>query len=753
MKKVKLLSMLAASVMFLGSCSDDQTDISVVENPVKGGEEVVFGSSLSKSSIETRTIYGGEESTGGDYDKGYFNVYWEDGDTITILCPQASNGTRVDYTITPLNGDKTTSADVTKLDPDKAGLQWNSNVDEHEFFAFYPAKAITGEAVPDDGIVTVNIPVEQDPVKWEKRGDNTWVGIADTDYAYMWAYNKVKKSLTPQGTSISLPFKPMTTVLEITVNGPKSSSQTVSQVTVTSVAPASADNPNTILSGLVKCNIRAAAENNGNAICETAGNLNEVRNRIAVNLYNAKGDGKYPTLYPGEKLKVYVSIMPKDESIVKGNLKVTVAGVNTPAKEKTLQTGTILAHAINKVSLPALDATGSYTDINYWMSNLDPDIYYSELSLPGSKSSMATKNYNSDYYMQGVSMTEQFKAGVRAFDFETKVHSYWDWGTKYDRIDVTIETQLSGGSITPLKNALLELANCLEMAEKDGKKQESIFVNLSYGAPKLLGELFADEKNWVKYLSEFANDWTNGRVYDGEINANTTLGDVAGKIILRIHAREQDAYNSFTTNLPAQLVRYNDPCSVMENEETGVKTTTLVDISWGTASHTTGTQLFYQDASRLDSKGGILDLSSFDGDIDSKKSQVKDIVEASVEAYNNNQSHNIWYMMDVGGYFYEANVGGLLGEKYDSESVATTLTPYFFTFFNVREQNASLGAVYMNFADNDPNFGAKFGSNVLIQTIINNNFTFQLRTRGSGTYTSTQTRGVSAGNDDPNSWD
>lgn len=181
----------------------------------------------------------------------------------------------------------------------------------------------------------------------------------------------------------------MTTVLEITVNGPKSGSQAVSQVTVTSVDPARADNPNTILSGEVKCNIRAAAEG-GKAICEAAGNMNEVRNRIAVNLYNAKGDGKYPTLSAGEKLKVYVSIMPKDESIEKGKLKVTVAGVNTPAKEKTLQTATIIAHAINKVNLPALDATGTQTDINYWMSNLDPDIYLTELSWPGSKMSAIT---------------------------------------------------------------------------------------------------------------------------------------------------------------------------------------------------------------------------------------------------------------------------------------------------------------------------------------------------------------------------
>ena len=734
MKNLKMLSILAASVMFLGSCTDDQTDTSVVENPVKGGEEVLFGSSLSKSSqIETRTIYGDEKTEGGDYQHGYFPVYWEDGDNITILCPQASNGTRVEYTITPLEGDKTTSADVTKLDPDKPGLQWNGNKDEHEFFAFYPAEAIRGEAVPDDGIVTVNIPAEQHPVRWEKRDGNTWVGIANTDYAYMWAYNKVKKSETPQGKSIPLPFKPMTTVLEITVNGPKSGSQAVSQVTVTSVDPARADNPNTILSGEIKCNIRAAAEG-GKAICEAAGNMNEVRNRIAVNLYNAKGDGKYPTLSAGEKLKVYVSIMPKDESIEKGNLKVTVAGVNTPAKEKTLKTATIIAHAINKVNLPALDATGTQTDINYWMSNLDPNIYLTELSWPGSKMSSVTPNVVGNGFVQSTSLTKQFELGVRAFDFPTIKA-----GLLSDDIVLGYETFLGPTSSigTKLKTALDELAACLDKAERAGKKQEAVFVNISYAASRFI--ISADmESFWLSTLMSTFNNWKNDRICTSEVNANTTLGDVAGKIILRIHVKGEDVYNKSTTELPAQLVCYSSPY-----------TGQLVPMSWGTSSKTNGLQLFYEEETRLEN-GGILDLNKNDGDAQTKKEHVAAVVQESVTHYNQNDDHNIWYLIDLGGYY---NSTILVLGFYDGEGVAKDLTPYFFKFFNTREQNASLGVVYMNFADNLADYGAKYGCDQLIQTIINNNFTFQLRTRGSDSKKSPLMRGVSAGNDDPNSWD
>lgn len=537
----------------------------------------------------------------------------------------------------------------------------------------------------------------------------------------------------------------MTTVLEITVNGPKSGSQAVSQVTVTSVAPASADNPNTILSGEIKCNIRAAAEG-GKAICEAAGNMNEVRNRIAVNLYNAKGDGKYPTLSAGEKLKVYVSIMPKDESIEKGNLKVTVAGVNTPAKEKTLQTATIIAHAINKVNLPALDATGSQTDINYWMSNLDPNIYLTELSWPGSKMSAITYEKGVDDvfligevhngYTQRNTLTQQFELGVRAFDFPT-VYSG-------NSIELGRETYTSGtASIgTSLKEALDELATCLQNADDAGKKQEAVFVNISYAASRFI--ISRDRENeWLSTLMSTFNDWKNDRICTSEVNANTTLGDVAGKIILRIHVKGENTYPNFTTHLPAQLVCYSDPfIDTSKGEE-------AVPMSWGTASATNGLKLFYEDQTRL-ANGGFLDITKNDGTPEDKKNHVASVVQESVKQYVNNTAHNIWYLIDLGGFYTTAIFNISI---YNGEAAAEELTPYFFEFFNTRTENASLGVVYMNFADNLADYGAKYGCDQLIQTIINNNFTFQLRTRGSDSNKSPLMRGVSAGNDDPNSWD
>ena len=66
-----------------------------------------------------------------------------------------------------------------------------------------------------------------------------------------------------------------------------------------------------------------------------------------------------------------------------------------------------------------------------------------------------------------------------------------------------------------------------------------------------------------------------------------------------------------------------------------------------------------------------------------------------------------------------------------------------------RTENAGLGLVYMNFADKQANSGALYRSDWLIQTVIDNNFKFQLRKKGSPSGT-TQT---AATRTTPDGWD
>lgn len=51
------------------------------------------------------------------------------------------------------------------------------------------------------------------------------------------------------------------------------------------------------------------------------------------------------------------------------------------------------------------------------MSDLDPNIYVSELSIPGSKFSVLSSAYNASNIYQNATIEQQFQDGIRAFIF------------------------------------------------------------------------------------------------------------------------------------------------------------------------------------------------------------------------------------------------------------------------------------------------------------------------------------------------
>ena len=344
---------------FLCGCSDDIIDNNnkVVPNPVKEGNEIIFGTSLSDdaSSLEgnpsTRTVYGDRTDTG-------VPVYWDpNGDEVAIFCLQTSQPEShlVNYLVKPQEGNNANlSASVERLGD--IGLQWGKE-DEHRFYAFYPASAVKGSDEENQtGMITANIPVTQMPTSWREgvlNGAKTYFGVPDMDYAYMYAFTSQKKSETPEGTPIDLHFKNLVTVIDITVQGPESGSITVTNVNVSAV-----DGANVILTGDFTCNIRGAQDNSEEvtAECTAAGDLEEVRNTVSIPCYNRE-TGEFIVLNPGEQLNVKAYIIPDDDEshIIKPRqLQVTVATLNGAAKRKTLQTADVVPHKINRVLLPHL---------------------------------------------------------------------------------------------------------------------------------------------------------------------------------------------------------------------------------------------------------------------------------------------------------------------------------------------------------------------------------------------------------------
>lgn len=678
---------IAASVLALGSCQDDVVE-NVVSTPVQTGDEITFGPSLP-SAIGTRTSYG---EAVGTVENGYYPIEWEEGDEIAIFCPQASQPASqlVNYKITPDENDPTHSAAVTKIGD--VGLQWG-NEDAHRFYGFYPASAVKGTET--DGRIMGSIPVFQPVESWDdtgtdENGKKIYRGIPNMDLAYMWAYNEVSKKDTPVGTDVSLKFEPLVTVLEITVNGPdpNMSAVEVSNITIQGISG------NVALAGDFECLI-----SDRSGTCTPLDN-GTVTNRISISCYR---DGQPITLNPGEKIIVQAFIIPNETAISTRQVSITVATTGGAARTKTLQTDEIQPHKVNFVSLPALNRN---TDINYWMSDLDPNIYASELSLPGSKMTALTRDVSSDLYYQTASITEQFNSGVRAFIFQTQYKTSWeDWSPHLEVVaagEGFLGTSLDCGS---LKSKLQELSSCIEAAKNAGK-QEFAFVLITWNSGLLSGG-----ETWMREVADRIDEWQSSfNIYPNRVDANTTLGDLAGHILVKANYNNDNMANALAADRTTPMLFSLWPGVFMDNEP----------LRWGTSNLSTTAELkWYGQELTSCGVGG-------QGTVEQKESYISQVFAEGVRVYQENAAHDTWLLNDLGGYYTNDN-----GENRVIR-LTEDMNDLGIRELQARTENASLGLIFLNFADRNENSGQLYRSDELIQTVIDNNFKFALRKRANG---------------------
>lgn len=735
-KNIFLIAGIALTAMFSG-CADENLD-NTVKNPVKSGEEIMFGSELSgdadviESKPGTRTVYGDRTTTG-------VPVYWEaDGsDKIAIFCNQASQPADhlVTYKITPDETDHATAATVAKVNTSEAGLQWGDLDTEHRFYAFYPASAVKGSAEENQtGQITANIPVTQQVQEWRKgtfessdtefNGRTVYFGLPNMDYAYMYAYNAVTPSEVDKSQAINLQFHNLVTVLDITVQGPSSGTATITNINVDAI-----EGEKPILTGDFTCNIRNT-ETGVIGTCDPVGDFNEERGRISIPCYDKK-TGQFIQLGPNELLNVKAYIIPQDKNTVtKRTLRVTVSLLNGAPCRKTLQTADVTPHKINRVILPPLTIGGT----NYWMSSLDPNIYVSELSLPGSKMSYLTSANGADIVYQNATIKEQLLDGVRAFIFHTQRMRNGE-----------LRISVNGSPLsTTLKGALAEIATFLKEAKSKGKKQETAFVLVTYSGGN------GSEKDWMTALqntvNECAGDYDTYRIFDKEMTPDVTLGDVAGQIILKANYNSADMIAGAGT-APLMYTLWNTPYV-----EGGLPMT------WGNPNGNAKLWWLYQEVtSVLDTDKNENNDYTAEATKAEKIANIKAIFQKSVDAYNNDTSHKTWFMNDLGGYYcWETREWAIIPywqEHTDTKALATDMNSLGVSELQNRTENAGLGLVYMNFADKQEDSGALYKSDWLIQTIIDNNFKFALRKKGSNTTPSSKYNATYSNGGNAVGWD
>ena len=718
--------------LLMAACQDTFKETPV--EPAVTGDEITFGSSLTDIEEQTRTIYGDEPVNGA------YPVTWEDGDQIAIYCPEAAQGNMVYYKVTPDGSDASTSSAVTKVNPDQAGLQWGAE-EEHHFSAFYPADRIVGL---QNGKITANIPVQQTPVSWKTTDNNaggkTYTGVANTDYAFMWAYNTHNKS---DGGDVALNFKPWVTILDVEINGPETAGAAIKMSAVQLVSTTGET-----LNGQFTMDF-TAVENDRAAYptYEQAGEPHATRSMITIQLYDQSlndGQGDFMTLKHGDKIVVRFYLLPKDtnyDTSARQDLQLRVTPYNSAVLVRTLnaaagsdegpQEGGILAHKVNKVILPPVSKTGP----NYWMSSLDPNIYVTELSLPGSKMSYQTaKNVsgrNAVYY-QDLSIAQQVTNGIRAFQIQTASSNTAYPGKASDQ--VLYMTVAGNKTRTRFKEIVEEIATGLKTAEAAGKNQEYAFILLTaalgecddYGL-RIAGTHTDGNLAWMdairNELAEMAKEEDRYRLYTYEITPSTTIDDVKGHIIIKVNYNEDNMGNHLSENdqIPAMFAKWGkfDDVSTPFTETDAYA---INSMRWGTSHNINNgaLQWFYHEATSVgyNNDGGEETYAQ-------KIGNIEDMWNRSVGYYNSNSDHSMWFLNDLGGCY----VNGIYssGESQDGVSAWTQeVGPYATRLLQNRTEDATLGIVLINYANPENNYSGN-----LIQTIINNNFNFQLRTRGS----------------------
>lgn len=773
----KTIFFLSAIALFgLSGCKDSIETTG--GTPVQTGDEIQFGSILSNSLVQTRTVYGNptEFNDGnGRYPKSY-PVNWEDGDEIMIYCPQASqpsNG-RVNYRITPNPDSPAMAVRVDKIE--EVGLQWGTGEGEngtHRFYGIYPASAVKGTTEESqEGKITFNIPELQKVGKWKisknADGSTTYNGIANTDYAYMYAFTSVNKNEVTDKNPVNLQFRPLTTVLEVIVNGPNAADETINVTNLNIIAQD--ENTAPVLTGDFICGI--STDGSGDEIISVVddGSSNYSRSSISIPLYINNDDvvevesglnaedykGKPIALKKGDMIRVRGFFLRGNDSNVPVNtLQVAVSQVGTAPKKKNLQTADIAATQVNIVDLPAMEKGGT----NYWMSSIPSNTYISELSIPGSKFSVLTSANNAANVYQTATIEQQFQDGVRAFILQTStigtnsnegVSGNGGLGNRFTYDGFYVVSEKKENKVMKLSQAISDIASYLKSCEAAGKENEFAFVMLTYTTGDyylgVWGEGAVDpEQFWIEKLRDEVNTIASNadnRIYTGTITPNTTIDDVKGKIILKANYNSQNMISNYgRTSAPIMFTYWGTSTGPNKSGDwTYQDANGGMPMDWGIpvwyANSTAQLRWYYQEVTSVGSGAEATKAN--------KESGIKHLFTESVNLYKNDNSHKTWFMNDLGGYYSDGTdiPDGDTGQ----EALAKDMNDMAVDELQKRTENAGLGLVFMNFADMQPGSGPLYQSDWLIQTLIDNNFKFELRVKAaSGTsYNASYTKGGNA---------
>lgn len=485
MYRDKIIFGLMAVASFFVGCTDDLGVAGGPKHPVTEGDEIVFGAAdlltfadgFTDGIKGSRTVYGGNKFENGSW---HYPLYWIQGDEVAVWSPLSTfpndNGKGyAEYEIQWEDGTEGAVSDeydktyLVKIGSN--GLHWGDVNKQDTIYAFYPASLIREDAkfgTDGKGYVHGNIEKMQNVISWEvvedKNGAKHWIGKPDMSLAYMRAREFVTPANLEKGEGVSLHFSPLTTAVEVTIQGPEAG--TSKEPVVQMLTLRGQDKNNTVKQSLVGEFAYSINDDKIINVTPNSANDNEVNIMLCAKQTNGELDEKNGTWAPitlnsGDKITVTAFLLPqidKGEDADKreiDNLQVEVIGFNGGSRVKSFDGVQIPVRTKSQIVLPNYDLESG---ANNWMSRIPENVYISQLTIPGSTDAFSGEiiddrsyeaNAESDF-TQILNIEQQFNKGVRAFEIGTDVYvNQVACGNNAQKTGITFES-----AINRIKNCL-----------------------------------------------------------------------------------------------------------------------------------------------------------------------------------------------------------------------------------------------------------------------------------------------------------
>lgn len=572
-----------ASVLMITSACFEVPEVDVVPQV---GNEVQFGLSLG-DGVKTRTVYGEETATG-------FPVYWVNGDRVLIASPQCLEGRNsACYEVACSTSVQTSTNTLAKVDD--AGVQWGDVNDDEDvyFYSIYPAQGSKLTVIDGDVDASLRVASTQ-YAKISTSADGSTIYAQPADMGNVIMYASARGNY---GETISLTYKPFSTVIEFTTQTPGfgAGNQPLIIQSLTLTAPTNGP----VIAGDFKFDFEGPSIE---PVTETGAKSITVH-FVENNEYTLKVDKQ-------QLIKIKMCIMPTDNIKSLDGWKVvlaTSAGNFTKtlsSKDQNGETAALAPGKVHKIVLPTLKFSNKEWEYNSnnWITSI-PDyekVYLTELSIPGAwyAGTPTSQNYQSTSSIQTL-----WNNGVRAFAVETKTMS-GDRSSQVNPNGVVVSGLGSDGSThaggtNSLNNQEgprgvayrkyrgypdgegTQISTIISNAASAVTETEFGVLIISYADGGSGGRRYVDYGAWLNMLySEYnsLSNTTKNKIYgfkDGEtISENTTVGDVLGKLIIKVNVDANIAQSgsvsnysySYSNNLPA-LFSYNPFVQQMQNPD------------------------------------------------------------------------------------------------------------------------------------------------------------------------------------------